>query len=134
MGSSLQTPDAGVLTYRWYEDERETTGEGLDIGALSDLPLGYQTVGEGIDAALSAPLKIGGYQLAEGSEYKFVLQVTETTAFGTSECLSSMSIYINEAPSGGTAVVAPTSGVKMEQEYEASFSGWLDDQIGRAHV
>jgi hypothetical protein len=128
MGSSLQTPDAGVLTYRWYEQEFETTGVGLDIGTLADLPLGFETEGDGIAGALSAPVKIGAYQLVEGSEYTFVLHVTETTSFGTSECVTSKSIYINDAPSGGTAVVTPSSGVMMAQEYEAAFAGWLDAQ------
>ena len=129
MGSSLQTPDVGVLTYRWYEEEFENTGVGLDIAALTDLPLGFQTEGDGIAATLSAPMKIGGDQLAEGSEYKFVLHVTETTSFGTSECITSTSIYINEAPSGGTAVVSPTTGVMMAEEYQAEFAGWLDEQL-----
>jgi hypothetical protein len=59
MGSSLQTPDAGVLTYRWYEEEFENTGKGLDIATLTDLPLGFQTAGDGIAATLSATMKIG---------------------------------------------------------------------------
>jgi hypothetical protein len=128
-GSATQTPEQGTLSYRWYEADHEATGTGLDLSGLADLPLGYQTIGAGLASHLSAPLKIGPNQLSAGSEYSFALHVTETTDLGTTECVSSMTILMNEAPSGGTTSVTPTSGVKMQQQYTAEWIGWLDDQL-----
>ena len=129
IGTALPSPDNGNLTYIWKEEPLANGGAGIQLGDLCDVPgacsMGYYgspTMPEG-----AASLALSPKTLAPGS-YVFTLDVTEVTTATILQASASQKVYVNGAPSLGTARILPETGVYMSTTYVATFEGWLDDQ------
>jgi hypothetical protein len=110
----------GAAEAYWTASGLESTVSLADISATPTtytLPSGATTV----------QISLKSDSLLEGLSYTFTLNSVYSGYSGSSRTTASVSVVMNEAPTGGTLTVNPTSGIALNTSFTWETAGWSDD-------
>jgi hypothetical protein len=114
------TASAGPATAYWTATGLETSQTIAGIAATPTtyvLPSGSTVV----------QLSLVKHALTEGSSYTFTLNSVYSGYIGTSKTTASVTVLVNEAPTGGALTISPVTGIALNTSFTFETAGWSDD-------
>jgi hypothetical protein len=111
---------------KWYSASYLGVDEnGVDI-AIEDISLTPQSY-DLVDGTSIVQLSLRKGILLEGLSYTFELRARYSTVLSNEKAIASVTIVMNEAPTGGSLAVSPTTGDALNTTFFFQTSGWTDD-------
>ena len=107
-------------TTSWSSD---ALSNGLSLDQVTNTPLDFTL----IPGTNILQMSIMRGILVEGLEYTFYLSSSYVGSDNNDQGIASVSILMNQSPSGGALTISPTNGVALNTTFTFQTSGWSDD-------